>query len=387
MRRNRIIWFVLWALSLAGISFRGGAVTYGLFFALTLAPIVSLVYLAAVYALFHLYQHLDRRFVTVNEPVDYRFILVNEYPLQFVGIRVRFFTSFSSITDLDDETEYELRPGTRIEKETRLICRYRGEYRIGIKEIEIQDFFRLFRIRYKNKECIRAVVKPQLIKTDRIGDVVLSDAVKHSLQDRSEMDVTSREYIPGDDMRFVNWSQYARTGILMTREQTGSDYSEIAVITDTYRDSEEQSEYLPRENRILELVLAISYFYCRNNIGAAEYHVSQDMVRLSAENTWKFEEYYNSVSEIMFNSRNTHALLRECVMRRRDICGSAAVFLILSSWDKDISALVGDLERNGMDTVIILVSNDASDLPDLSSFKGCTFLHITPDSDLTKELS
>ena len=100
MKRNRIIWFCLWVLSCVGISFRGGAVTYGFFAVMTLVPIVSVIYLIAVYALFHLYQHLDQRFVTVNEPVGYRFILVNEYPLQFVGIRVRFFSSFSTITDL-----------------------------------------------------------------------------------------------------------------------------------------------------------------------------------------------------------------------------------------------------------------------------------------------
>ena len=234
MRRNRIIWLCLWVLSLVGISLRGGAVTYGFFAAVTLVPAASALYLLAVYLLFHIYQETEQRFVTVNEPVRYRFSLVNEYPLQFVGIRVRFFTSFSTITDLDDETEYELKPHTRTEKETRLICRYRGEYEIGIKEIEIQDFFRLFRVRYRNKECVRAVVKPQLCKTDRLGDIELSDAVRASERSRSELDVLSREYVPGDDRRFINWSQSARTGSLMTRELTGSDHREIAIITDTF---------------------------------------------------------------------------------------------------------------------------------------------------------
>ena len=141
MKRNRLIWFCLWVLSLVGISLKGGAVTYGFFALLTLVPLISALYLLAVYSMFHIYQELEHRYVTVNEPVHYRFALVNEYPLQFAGIRVRFFSSFSSITDLDDETEYELKPHSRIEKETKLICRYRGEYEIGIKAIEIQDFF------------------------------------------------------------------------------------------------------------------------------------------------------------------------------------------------------------------------------------------------------
>ena len=206
MARNRIIWFCLWVLSVVGISLKGGPVTYGCFTALTLVPLVSLLYLLAVYMLFHIYQELEQRFVSVNEPVHYRFALVNEYPLQFVSIRVRFFSDFSAITDLDDETEYELRPYTRIEKETRLICKYRGEYEIGIKEIEIQDFFRLFRICYRNKECIHAVVKPQLIQTDSVGTIDLSDAARQSERSKNELDIISRDYIPGDDLRFINWS-------------------------------------------------------------------------------------------------------------------------------------------------------------------------------------
>ena len=204
MKRNRIIWACLWVLSLVGISLRGGVVTYGFFIALTLVPVVSALYLMAVYKLFHIYQEPEQRFITVNEPVNYKFALVNEYPLQFVGIRVRFFSTFSTITDLNDETEYELRPKSRIEKETRLICRYRGEYDVGIKEIEIQDFFRLFRIRYRNRECIHAFVKPQLINTDTLGEIELSDAVRESVQSRSELDILSREYVPGDDRRFIN---------------------------------------------------------------------------------------------------------------------------------------------------------------------------------------
>ncbi len=385
MKRNRIIWLCLWVLSVVGISLKGGAVTYGFFAVMTLVPLVSVLYLLAVYVLFHIYQDLEQRFVSVNEPVRYRFALVNEYPLQFVGIRVRFFTSFSSITDLDDETEYELMPYTRIEKETRLICRYRGEYEIGIREIEIQDFFRLFRIRYKNKECIHAVVKPQLVKTDKLGEIELSDAVRESSLNKSDLDIISREYVPGDDRRFINWSQSARTGALMTRMQTGSDHQEIAIITDTFRSGSEQSEFLPLENKILEVTLALSYYFSRNNICAAEYHLQQDIVRLTVENTWRFEEFYDSVSEIMFSSQNTHSLLHEAAMRRIDIFESSMVFLVLSSWDAATDALLKELERGNMRVVICFIGDNENDRPDLSDHKNCDVICISPYAELAKE--
>ena len=386
MKRNRYLWFCLWVLSVIGISLKGGAVTYGCFAVLTLIPLLSLLYLLAVCMLFHIYQELEQRFVSVNEPVRYRFALVNEYPLQFVGIRVRFFSSFSSITDLDDATEYELKPNTRIEKETRLICKYRGEYEIGIKEIEIQDYFRLFRIRYRNKECIHAVVKPQLVKVDALGGIALSEAVRECRSRKNELDIISREYIPGDDSRFINWSQSARTASLMTRNMTGADHQEIAIITDTFRYSLHQAEYLPAENKILETALALSYYFSRNNISAAEYHLGQGLERLTVEGTWKFEAFYEQISEIRFSSLHTHNILFESAVQGKDISDSSMAFLILSLWDTAIDTLLRELERSGLSVVICLISCNEQDSPDLSGHKNCTLIRISPFGELTKEL-
>ena len=384
MKRNRIIWGILWVLSVVGISLRGGAVTFGIFTALTLVPIVSAVYLLAVYKLFHIYQELDQRFVTVDEPVRYRFALVDEYPIQFVGIRVKFFSSFSTITDLNDETEYELRPHSRIEKETRLICKYRGEYEIGIKEIVIQDYFRLFRISYKNKERIRAFVKPKLINTDRIGELELSEAVREMELNRTELDVLSREYVPGDDRRFINWSQSVRTGNLMTRELTGTDHREITIITDTFRNGTEQSEFIPTENKILETALAAAYYFCRNGIGVAEYHTAGELVRLTADSPLRFEEFYENFSEIMFDSRNDHRRLYDAVTRCPDIFESAAAFFILSVWDADTDALLKQFEAGGLYTVICFVCDSEDDRPDLSGHRSCRLVMISPYEELTK---
>ena len=385
MRRNRIIWFCLWVLSIAGISLRGGAVTYGFFTAVTLVPVISILYLAAVYMLFHVYQELEQRYVSVNEPVQYRFSLVNEYPLQFVSIKVRFFSGFSTIKDLDDETEYELRPHTRIEQETRLICKYRGEYEIGIQEIEIQDFFRLFRIRYKNKECIHAVVKPQLIQTDAIG-AAISEAVKESERSKSELDILSREYVPGDDPRFIHWNQSARTGTLMTRILTGSDHQEIAVITDTFRESYEPAVFLPAENKMLEIVLAVACYFSMNQIRTAEYHLGQEFMRFSTGSTWEFEEFYEMVSAISFSSLHTHSMLLESIMQKRDIFDSSMVFLVVSSWDASMETLLKELESNNLSAVIFFVSADEQGRPDLSLHKSCELICISPDQDLKKGL-
>ena len=386
MKRNRIIWFCLWILSLIAISFRGGAVSYGFFAVLTLIPFFSLLYPLAVYILFHIYQNIERRYVTVNEPVRYRFSLVNECPLVFAGIRVKFFSSFSRITSLDDEPEYELQPKTRIEKETSLICRYRGEYDVGIKEIEMQDYFRLFRITYKARQRVQAVVRPQLIKLESIGGIELADAVRTSEQNKSELDILSREYVPGDDRRLINWSQSARTGTLMTRTQTGTGNQEIAIITDTSRISDDISVYIPVENKILEITLAAAYYFSRHNILSSEYHFQQEMIRSSVGDTAKFEEFYETLSSVSFDGKNSHTALYGAVTQRADIFNSSMIFLVLSSWDSETEKMLELFERNEISTVIFFVTDDENNIPDLSGFNRSKLIKLSPYDELAEDI-
>lgn len=382
MRKNRIIWFCLWVLSIIGISFWGGPVSYGLFAMLTLIPIFSLGYLLCVYFFFHIYQNIENRYVVVNETVPFQFSLVNEYLLLFTGIRVIFFSSFSTINELSDEIEYELLPNTGIKKETRLICHYRGEYKVGIKKIEIQDYFRLFKISYRNKESVSAIVKPQLVKLERLGEIDLENAIKDSASRRLELDILSREYAFGDEPRLINWCQTARTGTLMTREQIGQDYQEIVILMETYRNSKDQMEFIPVENKILEITLAIAYYLSCKYISATEYHYHQGLVRLPVGSNAKFDEFYENLSKVSFDDRNTHKNLCEAVMQRREIFQSSMAFLILSSWSNETERLLGILEDNNLHTVIYMISDDVNCVPDLSNHTRVDLMQISPYADL-----
>ena len=150
MIRNRLIWLFLFALSLVGISFYGGAVSYGFFFLMLFIPLISLIYLLVVYVTFKIYERVDKGNILAGETAPYYFTLQNEGFTGFAGIKVLFFSSFSKVFSIDDKKEYELYPTAGIRKDTFLLCKYRGEYEVGIKQVEITDFFRLFSFHSKN---------------------------------------------------------------------------------------------------------------------------------------------------------------------------------------------------------------------------------------------
>ena len=115
MKKNRIIWAILLIISLVGISWFGGPVSYGFFAVLILIPIMSLLYLLLVAIFFRIYQDLPGKQLTACQTYPFTFRLMNEFPFAFAGIRVGFFSSFSTISGLSDDEEYELLPKTGVQ--------------------------------------------------------------------------------------------------------------------------------------------------------------------------------------------------------------------------------------------------------------------------------
>ena len=71
MTIRRWILLDLWVLSLAAISFYGGAVSYGIFWGITLIPVTSLLYLAFVYFSLRILQQIESRDMVCGQPMPY----------------------------------------------------------------------------------------------------------------------------------------------------------------------------------------------------------------------------------------------------------------------------------------------------------------------------
>ncbi|MDE6213885.1 MAG: hypothetical protein K2M70_10480, partial [Lachnospiraceae bacterium] len=130
MKMRNWILLDLWVLSLAAISYYGGAVSYGIFWGITFIPVISLIYLIFVYFNLRILQQIESRNMICGQPMPYFFVLQNDSFCVFASISVNLFSSFSSVEDLPGDTEYELLPGDKYAFETKLTCKYRGEYEV-----------------------------------------------------------------------------------------------------------------------------------------------------------------------------------------------------------------------------------------------------------------
>jgi uncharacterized protein (DUF58 family) len=385
VKRNFRILLGLWILSIIGISLRGGPVTYGIFFLLTFLPVSSLIYIWLVILLFKIFQDLEGKELTANHPAVFRFVLQNESFLLFSGVRVRFYSDFSEISGLSDDIEYELMPKERIERKTDIVCKYRGNYEIGVRTIEVTDFFRFFTIAYRNPEPLRLKVKPDIVHLTELNHTeILLNAVKDSRIHPNEADVLMREYVAGDDPRLINWKASGAQGKLMIRERIGEQQEGIGILMDPHRYSDRMEDYLPLENRILETVIALNLFLMEQGI-PVETVIREDRTEyINVDPHIGFDAFYARMANYRFTHANTTDTLIADVLREARLFHKKTVILVLHEWCPSAESLVQELLRNGIYTAVYLVNDAASDSP-IAAHRA-DVVQVSVNADLTEVL-
>ncbi|MBQ6215811.1 MAG: DUF58 domain-containing protein [Erysipelotrichaceae bacterium] len=388
MRRNRIILMILWILSLIFITVSGTQTAYGFFILLTMIPFLSLFYIFLVNHYFWIDQHINSHDLIANHRSDYRFVLQNDSFIPFSGIRVFFFPDYSSVSERDMRSEYELFFGGRIVKRDSLICHYRGEYHIGIKAVVIQDFFRLFSFTRDLKRPLFVRVKPDIIRLDDLrSNKETLNTLRENRFRRNVPDLLLRDYIPGDDLRFINWKVSAASQKLMMRQMNGEERQGIALIMDSCRYTEDPREYLPIENKILETVIALDLFFLQKAIPVTIYLEEETIKELSGDSLHSFETNYERLSAFRFSSAKRPAALCSGILSSNSLFNKAMVFLILGRMDPSYSSLIGLLRQRDLPlTVVVIGDRPDVALSQIQSGENTGFLFIKTDDDLREVL-
>lgn len=299
---RRWMFFGLWILSLAAITFYGGAVSYGFFFGVSLLPLVCLGYIACVYCRFKIYQEIGSRTMVCGRPESYLFILKNEDFFAYASVSIRLFSDFSYVEDLPGDTEYELLPGDRFSFETRILCRCRGEYEVGVKEVVVTDFLGLFRVCYPNPGTVKALVSPRVISLGELKSLEEFQAVlQRETSGGQDPDVVVRDYVPGDPMKQVHWKAAAREGKLKVRTRMGEEKQGIFLFCDTTRHSGDRNVYLPLENKMLEVLLALGFFLAGKEMAFSVCYGQGGLQRRQVRGMREFDAFYQEVDRVVFD--------------------------------------------------------------------------------------
>lgn len=358
MRSHRLIFLFLWILSLVSISFFGGAVSYGFFFGMSLIPVICLVYIVCVASRFKIYQELGNRSMVCGQPEDYFFILQNEDFFAFTGVSIRLYSDFSYVEELPGDTEYELLPGDRFTYKTKMVCRYRGEYEVGVREVVVTDFLRLFRVGYPYSGTVKALVSPKLVRLEELkGMEEFQARLRRETFAQSEPDILVRDYMAGDSLRQIHWKSTAREGKLLTRIRMGEEKQGISVFCDMTRVGRKPEEYLPLENKILEALLALGYFFAVRDMGFSVYYAQGGLVGGRVRGMDDFDEFYLSAAGAVFGENGEVLDLVGQVAAQGGLWDNGIVFFVLHGLDEKIMEATRKLAEGGMAVVVYVVTD------------------------------
>jgi len=380
---NRIICFLLWVLSLVAISFFGGPVSYGFFWFMTLVPLMCIVYLAIVCFKFRVYQNMEGHDLVANHPHPILFSLQNETNTTFAGVKVNLYSDFSSISGQDGNVTYELLPHTGIRNEAELVCRYRGEYEVGVKSLEVQDFLRIFKIRYRYMSPLKVRVKPDLIALDELGSIDLSLLTNLSTPlNPTEPDVLVRKYEAGDDIRYINWKASAASGELLIRKRIGEEQQGVSILFSTKRNGKKPAEYLPTENKELECALALGLYFVNKNMTVNLSWITGGYREYTVNRPEQYDALYETASSAVFSPENSDGDLFDAAYHSHTVYRSRIVFFVLQEWSDEVLPLSEMLNRYGIASVIYLISEDPASAALVSALPRTEIHVIEPEADL-----
>ena len=255
--------------------------------------------------------------------------------------------------------EYELLPGDKYTYHTTLICKYRGEYEVGVKDIIITDFFRLFRIRYKNPGAVKAVVYPRIVRKKELESIrdIIHMSTRETVLNQTVPDVVTRDYVAGDALKRIHFKVSAREQKLKTRTMLGERKQEIMLLYDTKRHSEKAQEYIPAENQILELVLALGLFFAEKNITYTVMHGQEGMRTKMVEGLGHFEQLYEETAHVIFDARENVTDLAKEWFESRGHWNVETLIVVVQEPEEELLRLLQILAEEGYTIVLYVVTD------------------------------
>ncbi len=359
MIRNRIILIVVMIAATIYVSLYGGSVAYGFFYLALLTPVIAYIYTLYVYLRFRLYQDIGQRVIIKGDLVPYFFTLANEDFITFKSIKVDFLQDKSTISGIDNWSEYSLLPGSKRELESKLKCYYRGEYYVGVSAVEITDFLYLFQIKYPIQSKLKVKVLPRVVTLKQIGFAPPKNDEKHSpLQMKREedvMDIDTRKYRAGDSLKQIHWKSSAKRNELYTRKYSALPKLSTTILLDLSPIKEDEDTKLVIEDYIIESSVALANYYKEERVACQVIYEQDKYCSHTIKNQGDFENFYNTCVNMYF--RGTYAfsdLYKTAITNRTE---NSFYILITHTITDDLYKNVLESAGN-LDLAIILVNNN-----------------------------
>ncbi len=393
MKKNKILFASLFVLSLIFIYFYGGKIPYMLFYVIVLLPVISVALTLIAYARFKFVEEIDKRLIVKNDTINYKFSIYNNDLFLYPYISINFYGSDTLFSKQFQTKSFSLLPLKKKTYSFDLTCKYRGDYMVGVKTIEFEDYLGIFKITYKPEITKIITVNPQLVKLDSLYIKTNYLSESHSLLNNQYEDITTisdtRKYAYGDSLKKIHWKLSAKMNDLMVKNFEGTSKTNCVLILDLRKNNYSNEQNLMLEDKLIETTVAIVYYCLCNWIPINLIYHYKGFTDIEAKNTMEFKKIYDALAKVRFDQDID--LKYVLSIYTRDNMKKTDLLIFTSNLDYDLYDEIYKAKALGYDVNLIYVSpehitgvcdssvNDIlRDLPEI----GITPYRVNVDDDI-----
>jgi uncharacterized protein (DUF58 family) len=191
------------------------------------------------------------------------------------------------------------------EKTFEIRCPYRGEYTVGIKSLEVHDFFQLFSLRKKAKPE-RFSVYPRIVELERFLPVarVIEGSGKNAsagIMPDPTLFQELREYREGDSIRHIYWKKYASTGRPILKEYERTKKSGVRIYFDTRKHRWRGVNELEQEDVSVEVLVALVKYLLDRKVHTSVIAPGWRKGIFASQDPEFFDDFYRSTLDLTFS--------------------------------------------------------------------------------------
>ena len=313
MRRNRLLYLLMLALTAGAAYVYGERLLYVALAVLLIMPVASLLLTFVLLYVLRVTQTLPDTIVK-SERAFIKLHLHNVSPAFFGNIACNFHTDDFAV-EMEEALTIWLRTKHEMQQfddryrgvklEIPFSVKYRGLFAVGLKSIRATDLMGLFRLtrRVNRKQEILALPRVIALNELPLAAHLLTQAQsRFDIKDEDYATISDiRPYVPTDSVKRVHWKLTAKRNEWMVKLFQSNALNTVTIIMDSARRNISEGERYSLEDQIVENTIGLLRFCLTKNM-PVELRVTNG-AKAHAGNLADFDTAYHMLAELEFEDK------------------------------------------------------------------------------------
>ena len=400
MLKRRILFCLLAGLALFLLMYTGDRIFLWILLFQLFVLITGALSIILTLACLSFLQTLDPETAVSGERVLMHIEVHNEFAVPFCHLILKCGTVRSAFDGEPRRYYGSVSPFSREMADIEIYCPYRGEYAVGVLEVEATDIFGLLKWR-RRIEKIRAEEKKTLLVYPRCPELIRGTQIQREDDGSAETPYSRaeelssiaeiRDFRDGDPLKRVHWTLSARQQKLLVREFEGTVAAESVIVLDCTDHGLKGEDAARLEDTMTETAAAFARLFCDDfrSLHLVTYAAARQEV--TGGTPGDFQAFYTALATVRFGGNTSIA---SAIALESEAAGGALESLVLISgepsdelFERLCALAVGGCQ---ITLIICLAESDYDErlVRMLGEFKmrGITAAAILPGDDIAMRL-